>query len=404
MIQRILFIILLCLCSTSAFAQMEEALAPLDYALDSAETRQLRLEVDNMTFFKDNEFSGTVMKGCTLPGLWVTPKLTYQPLRNLKIEAGIHALIYSGAYRFPNYAYHDIAQWKGNQYQRGAHLLPWFRAQLTLRRVHLVLGDLHGAMKHRLAQPLYDPELMLTADPEFGFQLIADTRPAHIDAWVNWESFIFEGDTHQEAFVVGLSSRFRLNSEQSRWHVYLPVQGTIQHRGGEQDKGGSVQTLCNGAAGVGLRWNVGHKVVRYIGAEALALGCAQQKGKLWPFSGGSGLYAKVDVGFKYGLSARLGYFRANQFITLLGSPYFGAVSTKHDGACYPDHPQTAHLALDYSRTFGKHYALGAKVETFCNAPGRMRLADGTMQNTTTTFNTSFGIYLRINPSFLLKQF
>ena len=144
--------------------------------------------------------------------------------------------------------------------------------------------------------------------------------------------------------------------------------------------------------------------MRHVAAEALALGCAQQKGTLWPFRGGSGLYAKVDVGFKYGLSARLGYFRANQFITLLGSPYFGAVSTKIEGACYPDHPQTAHLALDYSRTFGKRYALGAKVETFCNAPGRMRMADGTMQNTTTTFNTSFGIYLRINPSFLLKQF
>ena len=58
MIQRALFALLLCLCSASAFAQMEEALAPLDYALDSAETRQLRLEVDNRSFFKDNEFSG----------------------------------------------------------------------------------------------------------------------------------------------------------------------------------------------------------------------------------------------------------------------------------------------------------------------------------------------------------
>lgn len=401
---KIILTFLLSLCSLGVFAQMEEALAPLDYALDSAAVRELRLEVDNRSFFKDNEFSGTVMKGYSLPGFWATPKLTYQPLHNLKIEAGVHALIYSGAYRFPNYAYHDIAKWKGNQYQQGAHVVPWFRAQLGLRSVNLVLGDLHGAMTHRLAQPLYDPELMLTADPEFGFQLIADTRPAHIDAWVNWESFIFEGDTHQEAFVVGLSSRFRLNSEQSRWHVYVPVQGTIQHRGGEQDTMASVQTLCNGAAGVGVRWNVGHKVVRHVDAEVLALGYAQQAGTLWPFKGGYGVYTKVDVGLNYGLHVRMGYFRANKFITLLGSPYFGAVSTKTEGACYPDHPQTAHLALDYSRSFGKHYALGAKVETFCNAPGRMRLADGTMCNTTTTFNTSFGIYLRLNPSFLLKKF
>ena len=53
---RFIITSLLFLCSLSVFAQMEEALAPLDYALDSAEVRELRLEVDNRTFFKDNEF------------------------------------------------------------------------------------------------------------------------------------------------------------------------------------------------------------------------------------------------------------------------------------------------------------------------------------------------------------
>lgn len=385
-------------------AQVEERLAAPTYQLDSTETRELRLEVDNLSFFKDNEFSGTVMKGYSLPGLWATPKLTYQPLENLKIEAGIHALIYSGAYKFPNYAYHDIARWKGSQYQRGAHVVPWFRAQLALRSVNLILGNVHGAVTHRLAQPLYDPELMLTADPEFGFQVLVDTRPVHLDAWVNWESFIFEGDSHQEAFIVGLSSRVRLNREASRLHVYLPMQGTIQHRGGEQDTVASVQTLCNGAAGVGLQWNVGRRALRDVRLEALALGYAQQAGTLWPFNGGSAYYAKAELNFSRGLSCHAGYFRANHFITLLGNPYFGAVSTKVEGASYPDHPSTVHFGIDYSRNFGRRYSLGAKVETFCNSPGRIRHADGTFASTSTTWNTTFGIFLRINPSFLLKKF
>lgn len=390
--------------ATPLQAQVEEHLCAPTYQLDSTETRELRLEVDNLSFFKDNEFSGTVMKGYSLPGLWATPKLTYQPLEMLKVEAGIHALIYSGAYKFPNYAYHDIARWKGSQYQRGAHVVPWFRAQLALRSVNLILGNLHGAVTHRLAQPLYDPELMLTADPEFGFQMLVDTRPVHLDAWINWESFIFEGDSHQEAFIVGLSSRIRLNRESARLHAYLPVQATIQHRGGEQDTAASVQTLCNGAAGVGVRWNVGRRILRGVNVEALALGYTQQAGNIWPFRGGSALYAKAELNFARGLSFHAGYFRANRFITLLGSPYFGAVSTKVEGACYPDHPVTTHFGIDYSRNFGRRYSLGAKVETFCNTPGRIRHADGSLSGTSTTWNTTFGIFLRINPSFLLKKF
>ena len=392
------------LCLTlHAAAQVEQSVAAMTYELDSADTRALRLEVDNLSFFKDNEFSGTVMKGYSLPGLWVTPKLTYQPLPNLKVEAGVHALIYSGAYKFPNYAYHDIAKWKGSQYQQGAHVLPWFRGQLALKRVNLILGDLYGGTTHRLAAPLYNPEMMLTADPEFGFQLLLDTRPVHLDVWLNWESFIFEGDTHQEEFIVGLSSRLRLNRDSARIHAYVPLQATIQHRGGEQDTAASVQTLANGAVGLGAVLNLRRGFVRNVTAECLLLGYTQQAGNIWPFGSGSALYARVEVGMRHGLKAHAGYFRGNHFISLLGIPYFGAVSTKNEGACYPDHPTTFHLGLDYSRQFGKRYAFGAKVETYCNKAGTIRYADGTEAPTSTTFNTTFGVYLRINPSFLLKK-
>lgn len=392
----------LCL-ALRAVAQVEQSVAAMTYELDSADTRALRLEVDNLSFFKDNEFSGTVMKGYSLPGLWVTPKLTYQPLPNLKVEAGVHALIYSGAYKFPSYAYHDIAKWKGSQYQQGAHVLPWFRGQLALKRVNLILGDLYGGTTHQLAAPLYNPEMMLTADPEFGFQLLLDTRPVHLDVWLNWESFIFEGDTHQEEFIVGLSSRLRLNRDSARIHAYVPLQATIQHRGGEQDTAASVQTLANGAVGLGAVLNLRRGFVRNVTAECLLLGYTQQAGNIWPFGSGSALYARVEVGMRYGLKAHAGYFRGNHFISLLGIPYFGAVSTKNEGACYPDHPTTFHLGLDYSRQFGKRYAFGAKVETYCNKAGTIRYADGTEAPTSTTFNTTFGVYLRINPSFLLKK-
>ena len=199
-------LVMLLIATTTVRAQVEEKVCKTDYNINPERVGELSVELDNISFFKDNEYAGTVMKGYSLPGMWLEPKVVYYPLKNMKLELGAHALIYSGAYKFPNYAYHDIATWKGNQYQRGTHILPYFRAQLALSHVNLILGDIYGGSNHGLIAPLYSPELNLTADPEMGLQFLYDSRHLHLDAWVNWLSYIFEEDTHQEAFIVGLSS------------------------------------------------------------------------------------------------------------------------------------------------------------------------------------------------------
>lgn len=318
---------------------------------------------------------------------------------------GVHALIYSGAYKFPNYAYHDIAIWKGNQYQRGTHILPYFRAQLALSRVNLVLGNLYGGENHRLIEPLYNPELNLTADPETGFQVLCDLKRWHFDAWINWQSFIFEADTHQEAFTVGLSSLVKFNRPESRFHYYLPVQMTIQHRGGEQivDNDRPVQTLANGSVGAGIVWNVNRKVLKRINVEADMLGYYQESGKLWPFDKGVGLYTKASFDLGNNIRVKGGYFVCKDFISLFGIPYFGAVSMKTEGAVYDD-PQTCFLSVEYSRTFGKHYAFGAKGDLYYSMPGTMKLASGELVPEGSMTNFSFGVYLRVNPAFLIKKF
>ena len=52
---------------------------------------ELRATIDALAFFRDNEYnSKDVLKGYTLPGMWLMPTLSYQPLSNLRIEAGAH--------------------------------------------------------------------------------------------------------------------------------------------------------------------------------------------------------------------------------------------------------------------------------------------------------------------------
>ena len=404
-LSKIVIACLILLLSEPLMAQAELERHLSDYRIDSLKTKELRLDFDNLFFFKNNEFGNSVMKGYTLPGAWVNPKLSYIPLPNIKFEAGAYMLWYSGAYKYPNYAYQDIAHWKGKHYQNGIHLLPFFRGQINIGNFNFVLGDIYGGSSHRLILPLYNPELDLTSDPESGFQVIYDTPRFHLDTWINWQSFIFESDTHQESFIAGVASEIKFNAPESRWHWYMPVQMVVQHRGGEiDDTDTGVETFMNGALGLGVVWNVNQGKLRRLSWEMDALGYYQQAGKLWPFDRGWGWYTKVGADFKH-LFVQAGAFGCNQFISLLGSPYMGAVSTRHEGGYYEGNPFTGFVTVEYSRTYAKLYSFGLKGDIYYSVPGNLTHPDeaATKEKTQGT-GISLGAYFRLNLSFLLKSY
>lgn len=404
-LSKIVIVCLILLLSEPLMAQAELERHLSDYRIDSLKTKELRLDFDNLFFFKNNEFGNSVMKGYTLPGAWVNPKLSYIPLPNIKFEAGAYMLWYSGAYKYPNYAYQDIAHWKGKHYQNGIHLLPFFRGQINIGNFNFVLGDIYGGSSHRLILPLYNPELDLTSDPESGFQVIYDTPRFHLDTWINWQSFIFESDTHQESFIAGVASEIKFNVPESRWHWYMPVQMVVQHRGGEiDDTDTGVETFMNGALGLGVVWNVNQGKLRRLSWEMDALGYYQQAGKLWPFDRGWGWYTKVGADFKH-LFVQAGAFGCNQFISLLGSPYMGAVSTRHEGGYYEGNPFTGFVTVEYSRTYAKLYSFGLKGDIYYSVPGNLTHPDeAARKEKTQGTGISLGAYFRLNLSFLLKSY
>ena len=385
-------------------------MAASEIPLDSSATGKLHFALDNISFFKDNEFDGEQAKGYSLPGLWVQPKLLWQPFPFIRLEAGCHALIYNGANKYPCYVYHDIGTWKGGQYQRGFHILPFFRAQAHLKNLTFVLGDIYGGANHRVMEPLMNPEINLTQDPEMGFQLLLDLPRYKLDAWINWQSYIFEEDDHQEAFTVGIHQKVSLNSslpsygEGSGVGLYIPIDILIQHRGGEQDVTDlGVQTITNGALGMGLQWNTGRRVLRTLTAEVAALVCWQQSGHLWPFDFGVAGSCTVAADFARDFRAFAGLFYARDFVSLYGAPFYSTMSLKHQGARFSS-MLTPHVGVEWSHTFAKNYILGAKVDAYPLYAGELQKADGSTLPSTFSNNFSFGIYFRCHPSFLLVNF
>ena len=376
-----------------ANAQMWDAIAQTDYRIDSVNVRAVRVGVRSLAFFKDNEYSSDLTKGYSLPGVWVQPHVAYTPLRQIELQLGLHALIYDGANKYPCYAYHDIARWKGQQYQKGAHLLPFFRAQADFRTLTVVLGNLYGQYMHKLVRPLFNQEHNMSEDPETGLQLLWQRRRLLADTWLNWQSYIFEEDSHQEAFTVGASWHVRLGNMDSPCEWYLPVNAVVQHRGGEQDTTAmGVQTLCNGSVGAGMRWHAQRRGLQELRAEIDVLGCWQQSGELWPFDTGASYHVTAGANLVRGLGVDVGFYNApRQFVSLYGAPFFTTVSLR-DGLARHG-LKTAYARADYHYDFGKDYSLGAEVEAYQCWTGRTPTKAAAQE-----FNFSFGIYLRVSPT------
>ena len=307
--------LIVCLIVQSLCAQMWDQLARSSYRIRQSDLRALRVEVDALTFFRDNEYSSKLTKGYSLPGLWLEPKLVYTPLSQIELELGAHALIFNGANKYPCYVYHDVGRWKGSQHQHGAHALPWLRAKADFRHLTVVMGDIYGGQNHRLSIPLWNAEANLSQDPEMGFQLLWDRNKigtsgiwdCHMDTWLNWQSYIFEEDSHQEAFTVGSAWKVGFLSPWSKVRWYMPLQLVIQHRGGEQDTTSmGVQTLCNASVGLGMHWYPTTRTVKRVNAEASVLATYQQSGTLWPFDTGVAYHLTAGADFRRGISLRGG--------------------------------------------------------------------------------------------------
>ena len=101
--RRFLFIIPLYIivCQDIMAQEMWNDLATSEYRTDTTEVKALRVEIDNLSFFHDNEYTGKLVNGYSLPGLWVQPKLTFNPIRQIGLELGLHALIFNGANKYP---------------------------------------------------------------------------------------------------------------------------------------------------------------------------------------------------------------------------------------------------------------------------------------------------------------
>ena len=390
-----------------AVAQMDSCLFMRNHRISPDEQGELRIEIDNVSFFKDNEWQ-KVTNGYTLPGLWIQPKATYNPLKNLHLEAGLHSLIYAGCTKYPNIIYQDMAVWKGDQYMSGTHILPYFRANLQLGNINVILGDIYGGANHHLPEPLFSQELNLSADPEMGMQTIVDINRLHLDLWANWQSFIFLNDHHQESFIFGLNTAYTpyaSTSSDISNKLSIPLSFIAHHRGGEKIDSiyhKSVKTVLNGSIGLAWQSDIRDSWLKRWQIETHLLGYYQEAGTLYPKDKGWGIYSKIAMQTCCGIGAKIGYEHSHNFISLLSYPFYGTLSTRDNTGTY-DNTDMLNIQIDWTKRFGKHYTFGIRGEAFTFFP-HGGYSDGTIYiPEKISQNLSIGIFLKVNPSFVIGK-
>ena len=81
----------------------------------------------------------------------------------------------------------------------------------------------------------------------------------------------------------------------------------------------------------------------------------------------------------------------------------GAVSMVEEGAVFR-RPRMVHLGAEYSRRFARGFSIGVEVDVYQHLSADWRDASGAWSSAGSATSFSAGVYMRVNPSFLLRRF
>jgi len=300
---------------------------------------ELSLRVKNINFFKDNEYFNPIkasdfilisslpapvdkskwIEGYTLPGFFIQPELVYQPSRKVTIRAGTHILKYAGT-------------------QNYTLIKPVFSTSLNIsEKTVLTLGTLSGCDKHLLFDPDFDSERLYTNYSEDGFQFTSSNDHIFTDTWINWENFIFKGDSTREIISGGESFRFTSSPVAGIFHFIVPVQIQVKHYGGQiSNYLEPVETFYNFAAGLRVNIDLGQKRVSQAGIEYLQFfNTVVSNSTSSPIKNGNASWLRLHYNYK-SLYIGAAFWKGHNFYAPEGNAIYASIFDFHSDYVIPE--------------------------------------------------------------------
>ena len=158
----------------------------------------------------------------------------------------------------------------------------------------------------------------------------------------------------------------------------------------------------NAAAGVGLTIRPECSLVSRLNFEGMAMYYSQVAGNMLPFDKGHAFYVKTEADM-WRFRVRAAYWDANKFVSIFGNPLYGCVGIDDESYVMPRN-RMASVRLSYAQDLGNGFAWGGYADLFNNFPSDASSESRGNFHETNSMSISAGVYLRINPSYLLKKF
>jgi hypothetical protein len=306
-------------------------------AQEENQSGNLYLELRSISFVKNKEYSnpagprlvfmGTIhsgnqliwdpgygyvnpnIEGYTLIGNFIQPALLFFPSSKFSVRLGAHLLNYSGAGKV-------------------SQLIPVISSKYRFSdRTSLTLGSLDGCEKHRLFDPVFDQERMYNKNAENGIEFMTEQKHIFSDTWLDWEKFIFKGDTTREILTFGESFRYTTGKIKNLFNVNIPFQFLIKHKGGQiSNYSGNVETLINLAAGAGISYDVNNGNSGKIGFDYIhLLFYDNSSDQVFSFRQGYANWYKLHYSYK-ALLFELAYWKSHNYYTPDGNLIYSSIS------------------------------------------------------------------------------
>ena len=259
---------------------------------------------------KNNEYFGNIATGYTLFGNMMSPSITFNPNKFLRLQTGVFIRRDFGNDKFES-------------------IIPTMTMKAQKNGFAVVVGTLEGNVSHHMIQPLFHAERYMSKHVENGGQFLVNKKRFQSDMWIDWEKMIYPGSQFNEIITAGLS----MNSivfNKKHFKIALPMQGIIHHYGGQINSNpfDHIISIWNRAVGLSLRYENLKGIFSEIKSENFYV----HDRDISPFKQtvvhiGDGYYFNFSFKTKFHFSALASYWNGLNYYSPLGNPLFQSQSS-----------------------------------------------------------------------------
>lgn len=371
-LHRWLLVMVLVVCGAPnlLLAQINNSTLNLETSPDDSAVGKVHLQLNQLHYFKNNEYFHDLHTGYTLFGSQWHTALTYQPTANLLVKGGVFF-----RYDFGN--------------EKLLQLQPILVLHYEKENIGFRFGNLMGSTNHRLLDPLLNYERVILNANEYGLQAFVHRKKYWMDSWLNWEKMQYPQSPYKEELTAGHNSFLTLWANEAV-KVEANVQALITHRGGQLDTDTlPLETRSNMAAGITASHKGLLKKVELQGSIHYLLYKEWNPSPNKSITQGSAWFANAAMILNKKWTFSAGYWNSNNFLAPRGGELFQSESSR-----YVAKPiQVKHRELIFLRAVYQHELLpnlfaDIRLEPYVDIPGNF-------------FEYSYSFYLSYRKRFVL---